>query len=64
MQVDVVGPLDFSSNLEKKKSPVKLAKHELWCCFRTGAAHMLRKAGTLIHLLKSASQKEKYGEHY
>lgn len=65
IQVDVVGPLDFPQQFRKKpKFPVTLAKHELWRCFPVGAAHVLCKAGTFIHPLQSASQKDKNGGHY
>lgn len=56
--------LDFPSNLEKPKSLVKLAKHELWHYFLVGDVHMLCKAGTVIQLLQSDSQKDKKGGHY
>lgn len=42
---------------------MKLAKFELWHCFLEGASHVLCKAGTLIHVLQSAPQRDKNGGH-
>lgn len=57
------GAFGFTQQFRKKKSksPVKLAKHELWHCFLVGAAHVLCKAGSLIQLMQRASQKDKNG---